>query len=162
MGYACASSTEEAIKTVIANWWNQYQNIVSIDSQTTYNTIIANGPYDAFAQMALLTGFRIGCATVATQCKTCYYVSCNYAARVFDSNPIIFVGPHRFLCTRQSTSTYAGLCSIDDVVRGRADDGNPLFTNDNTVPATVQTFIDNGRVLFASPTDPSCFPTQPH
>lgn len=160
MGYACASSPEEAIKTVLANWWDQNKNIVSINSLTAYNSIVANGPYDEFVQMALKTGFRIGCATVAVQCKMCFYVCCNYAAKVFNANQIIFPGTLRSRCTTNST-TYPGLCGIDDVFRGTTNDGKQLFTNDVSVPATVQTFIDNGHVLFASPTDPSCFPTEP-
>lgn len=159
IGFACAASPEEAIRIVIANWWNQWQNIDSINAAFAYNSIVAHGPFEEFVQMALKTIFRIGCAILATQCKTCFYIACIYAARPMAANQIIFPGVVRARCTTFST-LYLGLCGIDDVFRGTTNNGRQLFTNNEATPETLQTFINNGRVLFESPTDPICLPTE--
>lgn len=144
-----AVSPEEAIQAALSGWWDENSRITSINANNDYQSIQNNGQdADHFTQMAHDTAFKIGCAVIKTD-GGCYWVTCNYAITNWIFDPVYAVGDTRSGCQTQS-ATYPGLCGPDEDYYGYQSGGVPLFNNDQTVPAAVSTFNNNGRILFGS------------
>lgn len=153
ISYICGSPYGPAIRLAISKairgWYNQYQNVSSLQEVNSSSGGDETVAFSAWAQLVQSKADRMGCSVIRLP-KThweCAVISCVYGAGNLKTYPVFTFGEPASLCKTGENSIYPGLCSPNEDFSQQ--ENGEIYFGDNNAPESpvVKQWLENGKKL---------------